>query len=220
MPPDVRKHWRDPRFWKWWWREVVSSEAKFALAALAAMGTLVAGFLGALGFSPDDEPATFTTSRVVTFLRTLPGDGAMTDERAALLPPVVTKSETITQVPETDVVTVRDKGRTVVVRRPGEQVVVTRPGSTVTRAVTTPGRDRVVTSTGTETVVQTATTDRGVTVTAPGATQTVTREVTGPTVTETRVVTVTQPITVTDVVTVTGALITVTLPLAPTTTGG
>ena len=77
--------------------------------------------------------------------------------------------------------------------------------------------ERVVTST----VVQTATTDRPVTVTGPGSTRTVTREVTTPPVTQTQVETVTQPVTVTEEVTVTEAVtITIQVPPGPPTTNG
>ncbi len=224
--PHVLKHWPDPRFWQWWWRDVARGETKVALASLGALLVLLTGFFGAQRLARGEEPATITTKRVVTIVRTSTSAGGAEHGAASVVPQVVTELETVTQPPRTDVVTIGDEGRTVVVRRPAERVVVTKPRKTLTRAVTVPGRDRVVTRVRTDTVVQTATADRAVTVTGPGGTQTVRQDVTGPTVTRTHVETVTQPITVTETqvetitepvtVTVTSPLtITITLPGSP-----
>jgi hypothetical protein len=198
MRSDIRKYWRDPRFWRWWWEQRVSGDTKGVIAVIGALACGVAGFLGAGWLAATEEAATSTTQRVVT----------VAGKTGAYAPPeVVTKSQTVTRPGETDVVTVRRDGRTVVRRAPGETVTV--PG---------PVEQRVVTNARTNTVVQTETMDRpttvttpGTTVTTPGTTETVTREVTQPasTVTETNAVTVTEEVTVTKEVTVT---VTVTLP--------
>jgi hypothetical protein len=150
---------------------------------MVAVAFGVAGYLSAERLAATEEAATFTTQRVVTVVR----------KTGAHRPPeVVTK--TITQPGETDVVTVRRDGRRVIVRAPGE---------TVTEALTVRGpvQDRIVTDTRTNTVVRTETVDRLRTVTTPGMTETVTREVTEPARTVTQ--TVTDEVTVTEEVTVT-----------------
>ncbi len=131
---------------------------------------------------------------------------------------------TTTSPTEMKVVTVRRNGRTMVVRK-----VVRTPGQTVTHRVTEPGpvQKRVITSGRIETVVrtktqtQTRTTDRLVTVTAPAATQTVSRTLTQPTATQTVSRTVTEPsptVTQTNVVTVhePAHVVTVTRPVTVT----
>jgi hypothetical protein len=183
MRSALRTYWRDPGYWRWLWRERVSGQTKGAIAVMGAVAFGVAGYLSAERLAATEEAATFTTQRVVTVVRQT---GAHTP------PEVVTK--TITQPGETDVVTVRRDGRRVVVRAPGE---------TVTEALTVRGpvQDRVVTDTRTNTVVRTETLDRLRTVTTPGMTETVTREVTEPARTVTQ--TVTDEVTVTEEVTVT-----------------
>jgi hypothetical protein len=193
MRSDIRKYWRHPRFWRWWWEVRISGDTKRVIAVIgAALACGVAGFLGAGLLAATEEAATFTTQRVVT----------VAGKAGAYAPPeVVTKSQTVTQPGEPDVVTVRRDGRTVVRRAPG----VTVRG---------PVEQRVVTNVRTNTVLRTETADRVRTVTTPpttetmpGTTETVTREVTQParTVTETK----TEEVTVTNEVTVT---VTVTVP--------
>jgi hypothetical protein len=183
MRSALRSYWRDPGYWRWLWRERVSGQTKGAIAVMVAVAFGVAGYLSAERLAATEEAATVTTQRVVTVVRKT---GAYTP------PAIVTK--TITQPGETDVVTVRRDGRRVVVRAPGE---------TVTEALTVRGpvQHRVVTDTRTSTVVRTETLDRLRTVTTPGMTETVTREVTEPA----RIVTqtVTDEVTVTEEVTVT-----------------
>ncbi len=182
MRSDLRTYWRDPGYWRWLWRQRVSGETKRAIAVMVAIALGIAGYLSAEHLAATEE-ATFTTQRVVTVVR---------KTHANTPPKVVTK--TTTQPGETDVVTVRRAGRTIVVRAPGE---------TVTEALTVRGpvQERVVTDARTNTVMRTETVDRVRTVTTPGMTETVTREVTAParTVTETD----TEEVTVTEVVTVT-----------------
>ncbi len=182
----MRKYWRHPGYWGWWWRNRISGEAKATAAVLFAVALGVVGFLTAARLAPTQSAATFTTQRVVTLRDT---SGA---------PRVVTQSETVTRPG-----TVRRDGSTVTVRAPGE-----------TATVRASGEERVVTDRRTNTVVQTETASRLTTVTTPGRTDTVTTQVTQPvTETTTERVTVTDETTVTqtvtDEVTVT---VTVTLP--------
>lgn len=198
---DMRESWRDPGYWRWWWQNRVSGQAKGALAVMVALAFGIAGYLSADRLAARQEAATFTTQRVITVVRTT---------RANAPPEVLTKSLTTTQPGETDVVTVRRDGRRVVVRAPGE---------TVTEALTVRGpvQQRTVTNARTDTVVQTETTERLTTVTTPGTTETVTREVTQPaqTVTETNAVTVTEEVTVTEAFIIVTVTETVTRPRPP-----
>jgi hypothetical protein len=178
MFSDMRNYWRDPGFWRWWWRECVSvwwwervsGATKVALAMIVAVAFGIAGYLSAERLAATQEAATFTTQRVVTVVRktraTAPELGVPASRRP---PEVVTMVQMTTQPGGTEVVTVRRAGRAVVVRAPGE---------TVTEARTVRGsvQQRVVTNARTATVVRTETTDRPTTVTTPGPTQTVTRE--------------------------------------------
>jgi hypothetical protein len=224
MRSDMRKYWRDPGYWRWWlrtvvipgywrswWEDRVSGETKVAIAVVAAVAFGIAGYLSADRLAATEDAAMVTTRRVVTVVR----------KTGTFAPPeVVTKPQTTTQPGETDVVTVRRDGRRVVVRV---------PGATVTEALTVRGpvEQRVVTNARTDTVVRTERADRLTTVTAPGTTGTVTRDVTQParvttvttpgttetvtrevtqparTVTETNAVTVTDEVTITEEVTVT-----------------
>jgi hypothetical protein len=211
MRSDIRKYWRDPRFWRWWWEERVSGATKGFIAVVCALACAFAGLLGARSLAASEEAATFTTQRVVT----------VAGKTGAYAPPeVVTKFQTVTQPGETDVVTVRRDGRTVIRRAPGETVtvsgpveerVVTKDGPTHTVVRTKKVRGKIVTTT--ETLPGTTQTlpGKNETVTSPGATETVTRVVTQtqPASTVTDKVTVTQEVTVTDEVTVT---VTVTVP--------
>jgi hypothetical protein len=222
------KNWRDPRYWWWWWRFGLGAEAKFGLAIGAAVGLVVAGVITADTLSSEEDSQTLTLP-----VDTL-ADAAVSEEpleQADVTGPapgtgtvseVVTVFVTVTRPGETNFETVRRNGRTLDVRKVG-------PGETVTYPVTVPGpvRERVLTNERTQTVVRTERAERPTTVTTPGTTKTVTREVTQParattvttpgttqtvtrevtqparTVTETNAVTVTQPVTVTQEVTVT-----------------
>ena len=180
----MRTYWRHWDFWKWWWEERVSGEAKFTAAVLLAVGMAFAGFMFARNLSPQEEAATtFVTKRVVTL------------DRKKGPPKVVTQIDTVTQPAKTKLLTVQRDGRTIVIHAPGE-----------TETLRGPVRERVITKDGRiSTVVRTDTADRVATVTTPGRTETVTTEVTQPqrTVTDTDTVTVTNPVTVTIVTTVT-----------------
>ena len=225
--PD-RRYWRDPQYWRWWWRERLSSGDKLLLGIAAAGVLVVGGVITADSLSYDDTSETLTVPVISTVGAPRNGDSSVPANGAPLTPPastspgrvvteVLTSFVTTTLPSETKVVTVRRNGRQLVVPK-----LVRTPGRTVTRRVTVPGpvRERVVsggrieTVVRTETLTQTRTTDRLVTVTTPGATQTVSRTVTqpSPTVTQTsvvtvhepaHVVTVTRPVTVTNEVTVT-----------------
>ena len=229
--PD-RRNWRDPQYWRWWWRERLSSGDKLLLALAAAGVALIGGIITADWLSYDDTSETLTVPVISTVGASRSGVSSKAGDGAPLTPPaspaparvvteVLTSLETTTFPAETKVVTVRRNGRTLVVPK-----VIAKPGQTVTHQVRVPGpvRERVVTSehvdtvvrtqTQTQTQTQTRTTDRLVTVTSPAETETISRTVTqpSPTVTQTnvvtvhdpaQVVTVTRPVTVTNEVTVT-----------------
>ena len=196
MRSDMRTYWRRPGYWRWWWEEVVSSQTKWGLAALAAIAFGILGYGSAERLTASEQAATFTTERVVTVVRKSSANAPRLDARAPPRPP-----ETVTVLKSR-----QGEAKVVTVRRDGRIVVIRKPGKTVERAVTVAGpvQERVVTRPLTDTVVRTETAERLTTVTTPGATATVTREVTLPahTVTQTNEATVTQEVTVTNAVTV------------------
>lgn len=193
----MRHYWRDPGYWKWWWRNGVSGTTKGAIVISFAALLALAGFASAGRLSEEPSAQVVTTERLRTVVRTLRG-GAVTE--------VQTMTGTVHAPTETELVTVRRNGRTLVIRRPSETV-------TDTDTVRGPVRTRTKTDVRTNTVVQTNTVDRPTTVTntvdrpttvtatTPGTTQTVTTPGTTQTVTETDEVTVTE--TETETVTVT-----------------
>ena len=197
MRTDMRTYWRRPGYWRWWWDEVVSSQTKWGLAALAAIAFGILGYVSAERLTPPEQAATFATERVVTVVRKSSASAPRLDARASRRP-----SETVTVLRSQP-----RQAKVLTVRRDGRMVVIRKPGKTVEKTVTVPGpvQERVVTRPVTDTVVRTETAERLTTVTTPGATQTVTREVTLPahTVTQTNEATVTREVTVTDEVTVT-----------------
>src|SRR4029079_3025530 len=126
MDAGIRRHWRDLRYWPWWWRNSGSSEAKTASAVLLAAATFLVGFLVAARLTDTPETASFTTERVFTIL----------DRNGA--PKNIT--ETVTEPGKTKAVPVQRNGHTVVVRGAGETRTVRRPvrNSVITDAVPTP----------------------------------------------------------------------------------
>jgi hypothetical protein len=191
------KYWHEPIYWRWWWRNAASRAARVTLVLGATAALLITGIGTAVLLAPEADSETIT----VQVVKTVGAQGVdqSPQEIAPLTPPlptekgtdVVTTFETITRPGETNVLTVRRKART---------VVISKPGVTVTHAVRVAGPVQVVTKRRTDTVVQTQThtNDRVVTVSTPGATETVLRTVTepSPTVTQTHVVTVDRPVTV------------------------
>ena len=197
MRSDMRRYWRRPDYWRWWWQELVSSQTKWGLAALAAIAFGILGYLSAERLTPTQEAATFTTERVVTIVRKSSANASRQDAGASLQP-----AQTVTVFKSEP-----GEAKVVTVRRGGRAFVIRKPGKTVEKVVTVAGpvQERVVTRPRTDTVVRTETAERLTTVTMPGTTRTVTREVTLPsqTVLQTHEATVTQEVTVTHEVTVT-----------------
>jgi hypothetical protein len=220
----MRKTWRDsdyrwwwlrthtsPGYWRFWWQHHAGGRTRAAVAVGAAAVCVMVGYVSADRLVETEAASTVTTQRVVTVVRKV---------RAFTPPEVAAEPQTTAPSGETAVVTVRRAGRRVVVRVPGETL-------TQARTVRGPVDQSILTDTRTDTVVRTERADRLSTVTAPGTTETVTREVTQParvttvttpgttetvtreltqparTVTETNAVTVTQEVTVTKEVTVT-----------------
>ena len=195
MRSDMRRYWRRPEYWRWWWEQVVTSQTKWGLAALAAVAFGILGYVSAERLTPSQQAAAFTTERVITVVGKSSANASRPEARASLRP-AQTVTVVTSQPGEAKVVTVRRGGRTVVVQAPGE---------TIEKAVATSGpvQERLATRPSSETVVRTETAERLTTVTMPGATETVTREVTLPSQTVTQTNTVTDEETVTDEVTVT-----------------
>ena len=161
---DLRDNWRDVGYWRWWWGEFLSGEAKLGLALAVAIAIALAGFLSAEAMSSGSESSLTVAPRVLTVQRTM-----------------LRKVVSVRTVPVTDGVTrIVTEGRTVYV--PGE-------ATTVMHVITVraPGKGKVVTRSHVSTVLLPTTVSQPVTVTVEGApvTATVTRDVPGPTVTRT-----------------------------------
>lgn len=184
----LRHHWRDPGFWRWWWNDVVSREARIALAVALALAAAGAGYLSAGTLANASRSADGGGVSVVTIERTVVE--RVVRERNVPLTQSRTERMTLPAVTRT--------------------VASTSPGETVTRPVTLmqSGPDRLVERT--QTVVRAQTITRPVTqVRVPTAPpQTVVRDVPGPTQTVVRDRT-TPPLTVT-VVSIQTAVVTTT----------
>jgi hypothetical protein len=195
----MRGDWREPEFWRWWWRTKAPPEAKVALVAFAALALLGAGLYSAERLSGSDGGgyALVTTVRKVVTVR----------EHRPVAPEVVTviRQGPRTTAQETKVGTRIVTAPSRVVRVPiVKSRVVTVDANTQTRVVTSrktvDARTVTVANEHTVTVV----TNHAETVVQP-VTQTVSRVDTR-TVVETRVValaTVTQPVPVPVTMTVT-----------------
>lgn len=222
----LREYWRDPRFWAWWWRERIPSDAKL-VAAVIAIGMLgIGGFAAAGGLdgavtTSSSEPLSdqvTTVERLVTLresgevvtkpvrvVRTIAGRGNTVHE-TQVLQEIVTRPGSIRSVPV---------ARRYVVTRDGRIETVVRPGTTQTRtSVVTDRRtvtdervltsERVVTDERVVTSERVVTRERVVTDTVPvtvRSTETIERTETVPvTVVETVAITVVEtapPVTVT-----------------------
>jgi hypothetical protein len=180
----VKEHWRDPGYWRWLWESRVSRDTKGMLVALLCISLAIGGYLSAGQLNDEPEVAAITSERLVKVVRRTPG--GMTTE-------VVTETDLVTRSrTETDLVTVVRDGETVV--RPGRTLRETVRGKVVTRQVT----DTAVRTNTVDRPTTTTVTGPEVTVTGPGQTTTVTRDVPGPerTVTETETTTETRALIV------------------------
>jgi hypothetical protein len=195
----MRENWRDPVFWRWWWRTKVPPEAKVALVALAAAAVLGAGLYSAdrLSSSESEGYALVTTVKRVVTVRA----------HGKVVPEVVTvvRQRPAATAYETKVGTRVVTAPTRVVRVPiVKKRVVTMDGKTQTRVVTSRQTVDARTVTVAHERTVTVVTNHAETVVQP-VTQTVGRVETR-TVVETRVValaTVTQPVPVPVTLTVT-----------------
>ena len=122
--PD-RGYWRDPQYWRWWWRERLSSGDKLLLGIAAAGVLVVGGVITADSLSYDDTSETLTVPVISTVGASRNGDSSQAED-GPLTPPaspaparvvteILTSRETTTFPAETKVVTVRRNGRTLVV---------------------------------------------------------------------------------------------------------
>ena len=71
--PD-RSYWRDPEYWRWWWRERLSSGDKLLLALAAAVVALIGGIITADWLSYDDTSETLTVPVISTVGASRSGD--------------------------------------------------------------------------------------------------------------------------------------------------
>lgn len=110
----LRDYWRDPRFWAWWWRERIPSDAKLVAAVIAISMLGIGGFAAAGGLdgavtTSSSEPFSAqvtTVERLVTLrenggvvtkpvrvVRTIAGQGstAVVTERDVRSVPVLSR---------------------------------------------------------------------------------------------------------------------------------
>lgn len=197
---DLRDNWRDRRYWRWWWTQFLSGEAKLFLALLLALAVALAGFLSAEAMSSGSESSLTVSQGVVAVqrtmvrrivsVRTLP----VPDGRTVYVPGAAT---TVTHV-----ITVRAPGKDKVVTR--SQVVTVLRQTTVSQPVTVTVEAAPVTATVTRDVPGPT-----VTLTTTSPSVTVIREVTAP------VRTVTTPLALPVTVTVPGVPVSVTVKANP-----
>lgn len=201
----VRKHWRNPRFWPWWWRNRASLEAKGIAVVAAVLALGAGGYVGsralgdALAAGPTDgEVQVLTIQRLVTVRR----NGRAVTRPVRVLRRVAGRATTA-YVTQTVRRARRAPARTRVVT--AARVVTASRVVTATRGATVTNQ-RVVTSQRVVTDQRVVTSERVVTATQPGGTTT-------RVVTDTRTITTTVPVTTTVVQTVTEPVtVTVTLP--------
>jgi hypothetical protein len=221
----VRKHWRDPRFWRWFWHDRVAPEVKALVAAILIVLMLGGGWLAANRLSTANAGVS-TPAAVLTFettvqkLVTVHEKGKIVRKLVPVVHKVFVKRATAFQTTtdvQTHVVTISGGVRTVrskvVVHVPVvSKKVITVDGKTktvVTTRLVPTTRTQTQTLTNTLTRVQTLTqTQVQVQVQQQTQTQTQTQTKTQTqtqtqtnTVTTTR--TVTQPVTTTRTVTTT-----------------
>ena len=131
--------WKQPEFWRAWWRDRVSFEQKAAIVVLCVSGLLVAGWLGAdslssasAGVQSTAEPTIETVERVVTVRET---GKAVTTRAPEVKRVFVTRKE---KTPGVTVVRTETAYGTSTVTVPTYVThVVTAPTRTVTQVVTT-----------------------------------------------------------------------------------
>ena len=205
------RHWREPRYWLWWWRYRASPEVQIVSGLVVVAMLATAGFAAAGRMPAGNEAGYYLETVTVEQIKTLPPRtiAGSTGERAARRTGPAAGAVLSTQVILTTVTTpggttvLRQRQVVPIIRRNEvtvtdalTRVVETRVDGTETRVVT---RDRVVTQ---ERVVTAERTVRDEVTTVRVETVPVTQTVR---TTETVAVTdtVTMPVTVTEQVTVT-----------------
>jgi hypothetical protein len=218
----VRGHWRDPKFWRWFWHNRTPLGAKLVLGALAAAAFLVGGFVAADHLpraSADAAALTYesTSEQAVTVRE----HGQTVVRRVPVVRRVVLRPQTVFETRyDTRLVTTPGGVKLVPVKVVSYVPVIRRHLITVNGKTTTLTQTRLVPTTKVETRTQTETnvvTNERTVVNQSTVTVSSTRTVPVPvTVNQTHTETVveTQPaVTVTLPVTVTNILpVTVTLP--------
>ena len=219
----VRGHWRDPKFWRWFWHNRMPLGVKLVLSAFAAAAFLVGGFLVA-----DHLPRAANAADALTYestseqLVTVRDNGKTVVRRVPVVRRVVLRPQTAFETRyDTRLVTTPGGVTTVPVKVVSYVPVIRRHVVTVNGKTTTVTQTRLVPTTKVEVKTQTQTnvvTNERTIVNESTVTVSTIRNVTMPvTVNETHTVTVveTQPaVTVTLPVTITNILpVTITLPL-------
>jgi hypothetical protein len=232
---EVRENWKDFRFWAWWWRNRVATEAKLGIGALVGALLIVGGYFASSSLTGADAASTggqsyilqTTVTRVVTVrehgktlvkripvvvrrsvIRSKTAYQTLVDTRYVTTPGAV-RYETrkvVRYVPVVKRKVVHVNGKTTTLTQ--TRLLPTVKTQTLTNVVTnqqTVTNQSTVVVNHTDTVVRPVTTVVTKTITLPPDTVTQTQ-----TQTETQTVTVTQ--TETQTVTAPGVTITVGLP--------
>ena len=216
----VRGHWRDPKFWRWFWHNRMPLGVKLVLGAFVAAAFLGGGFLVAdhLPRASADAADALTYESTSEQLVTVRDHGKTVVRRVPVVRRVVLRPQTAYETRyDTRLVTTPGGVKTVPVKVVSYVPVIRRHVVTVNGKTTTVTQTRLVPTTKVETQTNVVTNERTV-VNQSTVTVSSIRNVTVPvTVNETHTETVveTQPVvTVTMPVTVTSILpVTITIPL-------
>ena len=72
----LRNYWGDPGYWRWVWRERMTTGAKGAIVTSVVVASATAGYVSAGWQDRAEERAAVTTQQVVTVARAMPANAA------------------------------------------------------------------------------------------------------------------------------------------------
>jgi hypothetical protein len=168
-----REHWREPAFWRWWWKNRMPAGAKIAAVAALLLVLLGVGFIVAARLTAREavvvggQPVTVHTT--VSERVTVRGRDHV--EKRVEVVTLVTRNGTTRTIRDTKVVpTTRTQTQTLTETRTRTQ---TKTRTNLRTQIVTVQRTQVVTSTTTSTVTQPVTVVETRTLPAQTVTQTV-----------------------------------------------
>lgn len=204
----MRENWRDPNFWRWWWRHQVRTDAKIVVAALLGVVLIVGGYFASSNLTGADAASgagdRYVLQTTVRKVVTVEKNGRTLVRRIPVVVrrSVVRSSTAYQTLVDTRYVTTPGEVRKVVryvpvvkrtvVRVNGKTTTLTHTLTNVVTNQQTVTNQSTVVVNHTDTVVQPVTTVETKTVTLPPNTVTQTQTVTV-TQTQTQTVTTTAP---------------------------